>query len=88
MKRIKQLKEKYVNPFVEPRQEDAEIGLILRDLRMNFGYVQAVKRINLTVNRNEIFVLLGNNGAGKTTTLQMMAGNYLLLKNYYCMLLN
>ena len=34
----------------------------------------AVKGINLTIERGEIFSLLGPNGAGKTTTINMMSG--------------
>jgi ABC-2 type transport system ATP-binding protein len=34
----------------------------------------AVKGINLTIERGEIFSLLGPNGAGKTTTISMMSG--------------
>ena len=36
----------------------------------------AVKGINLTINKNEIFGLLGPNGAGKTTTISMLCGLY------------
>jgi ABC-2 type transport system ATP-binding protein len=34
----------------------------------------AVKGINLTIEKGEIFSLLGPNGAGKTTTISMMSG--------------
>src|SRR5205814_1753265 len=34
----------------------------------------AVKGINLTIERGEIYSLLGPNGAGKTTTISMMSG--------------
>lgn len=36
--------------------------------------VEAVKDVNLTVERGEIFSLLGPNGAGKTTTISMISG--------------
>lgn len=36
--------------------------------------ILAVKGINLTIERGEIFSLLGPNGAGKTTTISMMSG--------------
>ncbi len=39
-----------------------------------FGSFQAVKKLNFTVNRGEIFGLLGANGAGKTTTFRMLCG--------------
>lgn len=34
----------------------------------------AVDGVSLTVNRNEVFALLGVNGAGKTTTFKMLTG--------------
>ena len=34
--------------------------------------VEAVRGIDFTVNRGEIFGLLGQNGAGKTTTIKML----------------
>jgi ABC-2 type transport system ATP-binding protein len=38
------------------------------------GEVQAVKGIDLQINKGEIFSLLGPNGAGKTTTISMISG--------------
>ncbi|WP_198243415.1 ATP-binding cassette domain-containing protein [methane-oxidizing endosymbiont of Gigantopelta aegis] len=39
-----------------------------------FGQFQAVKKLNFSVKRGEIFGLLGANGAGKTTTFRMLCG--------------
>ncbi len=39
-----------------------------------FGEFQAVKKLNFSVKRGEIFGLLGANGAGKTTTFRMLCG--------------
>jgi ABC-2 type transport system ATP-binding protein len=38
------------------------------------GEVQAVKGINLKIQKGQIFSLLGPNGAGKTTTISMISG--------------
>lgn len=43
-------------------------------LSKHFGDVRAVNDLNLTVNRGEIFTMLGANGAGKTTTLMVALG--------------
>jgi ABC-2 type transport system ATP-binding protein len=44
-----------------------------RGLRRNFkGGVEAVRDIDLTVARGEVFGFLGPNGAGKTTTVRML----------------
>lgn len=40
----------------------------------NGGFLEAVKGVDLTVERGEIFSLLGPNGAGKTTTISMIGG--------------
>ncbi|MCL1841213.1 MAG: ABC transporter ATP-binding protein [Propionibacteriaceae bacterium] len=47
---------------------------MLRQLHKNFGDVQAVAGIDLTINPGEVVALLGPNGAGKTTTLDMVLG--------------
>jgi len=42
------------------------------NLSKNFGSLAAVKSVNFTVNKGEVFGLLGPNGAGKTTTIRML----------------
>ncbi len=46
----------------------------IENLCKDFGSFEAVKALNLSVARGEIFALLGPNGAGKTTTIQMLMG--------------
>lgn len=41
-------------------------------IRKKKEVVEAVRGIDFTVNRGEIFGLLGQNGAGKTTTIKML----------------
>src|SRR5947209_18649150 len=44
-----------------------------RSLRRTFkGGIEAVRSIDLTVSRGEVFGFLGPNGAGKTTTVRML----------------
>lgn len=43
-------------------------------LGKTFGAVQALKPLDLTVNKNSIFGFLGPNGAGKTTTIKLLLG--------------
>src|SRR5947209_18499819 len=57
----------------------AELGtdgggaIMTRSLRRTFkGGIEAVRDIDLTVGRGEIFGFLGPNGAGKTTTVRML----------------
>ncbi|MCX6167976.1 MAG: ABC transporter ATP-binding protein [Ignavibacteriales bacterium] len=48
--------------------------LELLNLEKIFGSFTAVNRINLKINKGELFGFLGPNGAGKTTTIKMIAG--------------
>ena len=48
--------------------------LEVKDLCVNYGAVQALNGISLTVNDGEIVSLIGANGAGKTTTLRTITG--------------
>ncbi|HYQ78708.1 MAG TPA: ABC transporter ATP-binding protein [Solirubrobacterales bacterium] len=46
----------------------------IKGLRMSYGATEAVRGIDLDVNRGEIFAFLGPNGAGKTTTVEILEG--------------
>jgi ABC-2 type transport system ATP-binding protein len=46
----------------------------IKGLRMSYGETEAVRGIDLDVQRGEIFAFLGPNGAGKTTTVEILEG--------------
>ncbi len=46
----------------------------VRDLHKRYGGHEAVRGIDITVRRGEVFGLLGPNGAGKTTTVEILEG--------------
>jgi len=46
----------------------------VQGLRKSYGDVEAVKGIDLQVDRGEVFAMLGPNGAGKTTTTEILEG--------------
>lgn len=48
--------------------------LKIKDLRVNYGGIEAVKGITLDVPEREIVSLIGANGAGKSTTLRAVSG--------------
>jgi len=48
--------------------------LEVRNVRKNFGPIQAVKDVSFVVQKGEVLGFLGPNGAGKTTTMRMITG--------------
>ena len=52
-----------------------EPAIELRGLRKSYGSQEAVRGIDLRVERGEVFALLGPNGAGKTTTVEILEGH-------------
>ena len=48
--------------------------LKIKDLRVSYGGIEAVKGISLTVPEGSIVTLIGANGAGKSTTLRSICG--------------
>lgn len=46
----------------------------LRQVFKNFGEVHAVNGVDLTIEKGEIFGLIGHNGAGKSTLFKMLLG--------------
>jgi len=59
---------------IPPRQASDSIAIEAHDLTMRFGDFVAVDRVNLRIERGEIFGFLGSNGCGKTTTMKMLTG--------------
>jgi len=48
--------------------------LEVRDLKVAYGKILAVKKISFSVEQGQIVTLIGTNGAGKTTTLRTISG--------------
>ncbi len=48
--------------------------LNVKDLRVSYGKIEAIKGISLHVEKGEIVTLVGANGAGKTTLLKTISG--------------
>jgi branched-chain amino acid transport system ATP-binding protein len=66
-------------PVPEATREPAGAGrgaplLEVEDMVVNYGRIQALHGISLTVAEGELVTLLGANGAGKTTSMRAMSG--------------
>ncbi|NLT12244.1 MAG: ABC transporter ATP-binding protein [Clostridiaceae bacterium] len=48
-------------------------AIIITDLTKKYGTLTAVDHLSLTIEKGELFSLLGMNGAGKTTTIKMLS---------------
>ncbi len=48
--------------------------LEIKDLKVNYGMIQAIKGLSFQVEEGEVIALIGANGAGKTTILHTITG--------------
>ena len=52
----------------------AEELLKLENIYKNFGNVEVLKDVNITINKGEVVALIGDNGAGKSTLIKVITG--------------
>jgi ABC-type sugar transport system ATPase subunit len=48
----------------------------MRNIHKNFGAVQALRGVDLTLYQNEVLALVGDNAAGKSTLMKILTGVY------------
>ena len=58
---------------IDQSEESASLAIQVSGLVKNYGQVQALKGIDLSIKKGEMFALLGPNGAGKTTLFSILA---------------
>ncbi len=49
----------------------------MRNIKKNFGAVQALRGIDLALHHNEVLGLVGDNAAGKSTLMKVLSGAYI-----------
>ena len=50
----------------------SESGIVIKDLRVDYGDFVAVNDISLTIPSGVVYGLVGPNGAGKTSTFKVL----------------
>ncbi len=60
----------------EPERAPVDAKIEVRDVRKLFGRIVALDGVDLAVEENEIFALIGDNGAGKSTLMNVLCGNH------------
>jgi len=50
--------------------------LVISGLSKNFGAIQALSNVSLSIEPGEVLGLMGDNGAGKSTLVKIIAGNF------------
>jgi simple sugar transport system ATP-binding protein len=60
----------------EQRGNDSVAVLELTSISKNFGAIQALQNVSLTMDEAEVVGLMGDNGAGKSTLVKIIAGNF------------
>jgi branched-chain amino acid transport system ATP-binding protein len=59
---------------IEMEYDNAPVLLSVKDVKVGYGGIQAVKGVTLEVREGELVSLIGSNGAGKTTTMKAITG--------------
>ena len=49
----------------------------MRNIKKNFGAVQALRGVDLALHHNEVLGLVGDNAAGKSTLMKVLSGAYI-----------
>jgi len=57
-----------INPMV------AEPHIVVKDLDMGYGSFVLMRDLNFTVNRGDVFIIMGGSGCGKSTLLKILIG--------------
>lgn len=60
-----------------PQPVDSVPVVEMRNIKKSFGAVQALRGVDLVLNKNEVLGLVGDNAAGKSTLMKVLSGAYI-----------
>jgi len=61
---------------MKPATENTPV-VEMRNIKKNFGAVQALRGVDLVLHHNEVLGLVGDNAAGKSTLMKVLSGAYI-----------
>jgi len=53
---------------------DNQPAIVVKDLDMGYGDFVLMRNLNFTVNRGDVFIIMGGSGCGKSTLLKILVG--------------
>jgi phospholipid/cholesterol/gamma-HCH transport system ATP-binding protein len=59
---------------VQEKATKSEPHIIVRDVTMAYGSFVLMRDLNFTINRGDIFIIMGGSGCGKSTLMKLMVG--------------
>ena len=57
-----------------PQMERAEAHITVTDLMMGYGDFVLMRDLNFTINRRDVFIIMGGSGCGKSTMMTILIG--------------
>lgn len=59
---------------MEKGKVDKQVAIEVRDIKKNYGHLEALRGVDLKVYKGEVLALVGDNGAGKSTLAKIICG--------------
>lgn len=56
------------------KEEDRQVAIEVKEIKKNYGHLEALRGVDLKVYKGEVLALVGDNGAGKSTLAKIICG--------------